>query len=104
MRFDVIRSPFMMLRDMAGSTAYDSVLKEYEAWWEQEGRAISDAVDRARTPWVRMFDAAGTRVDEILYPPEYWRMLKRGYRSGVVWRAFQDNSLLPSFLLQYITS
>ena len=104
MRFDVIRSPFMMLRDMAGPTAYDSVLQEYEAWWEQEGRAISDAVDRARTPWVRMFDAAGTRVDEILYPPEYWRMLKTGYRSGVVWRAFQDNSLLPSFLLLYITS
>ena len=47
MRWDVIRSPFMMLRDMAGSTAYDSVLQEYEAWWEQEGRAISDAVDRA---------------------------------------------------------
>jgi alkylation response protein AidB-like acyl-CoA dehydrogenase len=51
-----------------------------------------------------MFDTAGKRVDEILYPPEYWRMLKRGYRSGVLWRAFRDQSLLPSFLLIYLTS
>jgi acyl-CoA dehydrogenase len=104
MDFDFVRSPCALLHDMVGSTAYDGVLKEYEAWWEEEGRAISDAIDRAHTPWVRMFDLAGKRVDEILYPPEYWRMLKRGYRSGVLWRAFRDESLLPSFLLIYLTS
>ena len=50
--------------------------------------AISDAVDRASTPWVRMFDVQGKRIDEILFPPEYWKMLKQGYPAGVVWRAF----------------
>lgn len=104
MQFDVIRSPYALLCDMVGPTAYDAVLKDYDAWWDQEGRAISDAVDRVRTPWVRMFNAAGQRVDEILYPPEYWRMLKRGYLSGVLWRSFRDQSLLPSFLLIYLTS
>jgi len=104
MPFDFVRSPYALLQDMVGPTPYDGVLKEYEAWWEQEGRAISDAVDRAQTPWVRMFDTAGKRVDEILYPPDYRRMLKQGYRSGVLWRAFRDQTLLPSFLLLYLTS
>jgi len=104
MHLDSVRSPFAFLQSMAGSTPYDAVLKDYEAWWEQEGSAISDAVDRAGTPWLRMFDVAGKRVDEILYPPEYWRMLKRGYRSGVLWQAFRDQTLLPSFLLIYLTS
>jgi len=104
MPVDFVHSPCKLLHDMVGSTAYDAVLQEYEAWWEREGRGMSDAVDRAGTPWIRMFDAAGKRVDEILYSPEYWRMLKRGYGSGVLWRAFRDRSLLPSFLLIYLTS
>jgi alkylation response protein AidB-like acyl-CoA dehydrogenase len=104
MLFDFVRSPCALLHGLVGSTAYDAVLDAYQAWWEGEGCAVSDAVDRARTPWVRMFDTAGKRVDEILYPPEYWGMLKRGYCSGVLWRAFKDQSLLPSFLLIYLTS
>jgi acyl-CoA dehydrogenase len=104
MEFNVLRSPSAFLREMIGPTAYDPVLHEYESWWEREGRAISDAVDRAGTPWVRIFDAAGRRVDEILYPPEYWRMLKKGYGAGVLRRAFEDDSLLPSFFLIYLTS
>ena len=89
---------------MIGPTPYDSVLQGYEHWWEQEGRAISDSIDRGGTPWVRMFDAAGKRVDEILYPPDYWRMLKNGYKAGVLWRAFEQDSLLPAFLFIYLTS
>jgi len=100
----VVRSPCGFPTGMIGSTAYDEALREWESYWEKEGRAISEAVDRAGTPWVRMFDAAGKRVDEILYAPEYWHLLKKGYRSGVLWRAFEDNSLLPSFLLIYLTS
>jgi hypothetical protein len=46
-----------------------------------------------------MFDTRGKRVDEIQYPPGYWRMLKKGYGAGVLWRAFRDQSLVPSFLL-----
>ncbi len=104
MNFDALTSPTQFLREMIGSTPHDAVLREYEQWWEQEGRAISDSVDRAGTPWVRMFDAAGKRVDEILYPPDYWRMLKHGYKAGVLWRAFEQQSLVPAFLLIYLTS
>jgi alkylation response protein AidB-like acyl-CoA dehydrogenase len=104
MRFDNLHSPFALLHNLIGRTAYDSALQEYETWWQQEGQAISDAVDRARTPCVRMFDIAGKRVDEILYSPDYWRMLMQGYKAGVLWRAFRDKSLLPSFLLIYLTS
>src|SRR5690349_21315450 len=99
-----VRSPCSFLTEMIGRTAYDQALRDWDSYWEKEGRAISAAVDRAGTPWLRMFDVAGKRVDEILYQPEYWRLLKQGYKSGVIWRAFQDNSLLPSFLLIYLTS
>ncbi|MGH7600704.1 MAG: acyl-CoA dehydrogenase family protein, partial [bacterium] len=79
-------------------------LQEYETWWEKAGQAISHHVDRAGTPWLRMFNQFGKRVDEILFPPEYWKMLKRGYQTGVIWRAFEERSLLPSYLLGYVTS
>jgi len=102
--FDALASPCTFLRRMIGSTPYDSALAEYEAWWERDGRAISESVDRAGTPWLRMFDLTGKRVDEVLYSPDYWRMLKQGYRAGVLWRAFQDGSLLPAFLFIYLTS
>jgi alkylation response protein AidB-like acyl-CoA dehydrogenase len=51
-----------------------------------------------------MFDPHGTRVDEILYPPEYQTMLRRGYRSGVVWRTLEEKSLLPTYLLMHTIS
>jgi len=51
-----------------GIAADQTWLREYEAWFEAEGQQISDAADRAGTPWLRMFDRWGTRVDEILYP------------------------------------
>jgi len=68
-------SPVQFLQQV-GIPADQDWLREYEAWFEREGQGISDAVDRAGTPWLRMFDQWGARVDEILYPPEYWRMLK----------------------------
>ncbi len=51
-----------------------------------------------------MFDRYGKRVDEILYPREYQTMLRRGYRSGVVWRALEEESLTPTYLLMYTIS
>lgn len=104
MDLEKVRSPCGFLTAMIGPTTYDSVLREWENYWEKEGRAISEAVDRAGTPRLRMFDSAGKRVDEILYAPEYWRLLKNGYRSGALWRAFEDKTLLPSLLLMYVTS
>ena len=102
MSFDVLCSPVQFLQQV-GICAGQDWLREYETWFEGEGQGISDAVDRAGTPWLRMFDRWGARVDEILYPPEYWRMLKHGYRAGVLWRVFEQNSLIPAYLLLYAT-
>ncbi|MCI0697506.1 acyl-CoA dehydrogenase family protein [candidate division KSB1 bacterium] len=104
MTFDSLRSPAIYLRQMLGTVPHEETLQEYETWWEKAGQAISHSIDRAGTPWLRMFDPLGKRVDEILYPPEYWQMLKRGYQAGVIWRAFEERSLLPSYLLGYVTS
>jgi acyl-CoA dehydrogenase len=104
MSFDVLRSPLHFLQANLGGFRQPDWLLEYESWWEREGQGISAAVDRSGTPWLRMFDHFGTRVDEILYPPEYWRMLKKGYRAGVLWRVFEEDSLLPAYLSIYVTS
>jgi alkylation response protein AidB-like acyl-CoA dehydrogenase len=88
---------------MLGALPQEHALGDYESWWEAEGKSISDATDRAGTPWLRMFDRAGRRVDEVLFAPEYWRCLRKGYQAGVVWRAFAEESLLTCALLDYIT-
>jgi acyl-CoA dehydrogenase len=102
MSFDAVRSPVQFLQQ-SGIGANQDWLQEYEKWFEREGQGISDAVDQAGTPWLRMFGLSGERVDEILYPPEYWHMLRNGYRSGVIWRVFEQNSLMPAYLLLYLT-
>jgi hypothetical protein len=50
-----------------------------------------------------MFDLLGVRVDEILFPPKYWHMLRHGYRAGVLWRVFEENSLVSACLFLYVT-
>jgi alkylation response protein AidB-like acyl-CoA dehydrogenase len=102
--FDTLRSPLSFLRSRLQDVPHRDVLDAEEVWWKHEGRAISHAIDRAGTPWLRMFDRHGKRVDEILYPPEYQTMLRRGYRSGVVWRALEEKSLLPTYLLMHTIS
>jgi alkylation response protein AidB-like acyl-CoA dehydrogenase len=98
-----LRSPVSFLQDRLD---LDDVLhlSAYETWWNNEGARISEAIDRAGTPWLRMFDRNGNRVDEILFPSEYRRMLMKGYAEGVVWRALQERSLLTSLELLYIVS
>ena len=76
----------------------------YEEEWERRWRYVSEAIDRMGTVQLRMFDRWGNRVDELLYPPEYWDMLYAGYRAGVVGRVFRENSLKPFYVLGYITS
>lgn len=101
---DALLTPVAFQRAMwRVSLPHDSLLTDYERWWFEQGQAISDAVDRLGTPWLRMYDALGRRVDEVQYPPEYWEMLRRGYRDGVIWRCFEENSLLPFFLLGYVS-
>ncbi len=103
MNFEKLSSPTAFLQDMLHGLPHRDALREYEAWWEHEGKAISQAIDGAGTPWLRMFDLEGRRVDEIAYPPDYWRMLKHGYRAGVLWRSFADQSLIPAYLFIYVT-
>jgi len=94
-------SPLNFLQSRLQDIPHRDVLNAEERWWKNEGVAISDAIDRTGTPWLRMFDRLGKRVDEILYPREYQTILRRGYRSGVVWRTLEEKSLISSYLLIY---
>jgi len=98
---NALRSPMSFLQGRLENLPHRDLLGAEEAWWKSEGVAISGAIDRAGTPWLRMFDRLGKRVDEILYPREYQTILKRGYRSGVVWRALEEKSLIPTYSLIY---
>jgi acyl-CoA dehydrogenase len=98
-------SPVTWLQRFAPDVLF-AELGDYEHWWREQGRDVSDAVDRAGTPHLKMFDALGHRVDEIQFPPSYWQALTRGYEAGVVWRSFDQKhpSLFQSFALGYVTS
>jgi acyl-CoA dehydrogenase len=103
-QFDTIQSPLRFLQSTLSDVPLPDWLHAYQAWWEKDGQGISEATDRAGTPWLRMFELSGTRVDEILYPPEYWRMLRHGYQSGLIWRVLEENSIIPAGLGIYVTS
>jgi hypothetical protein len=62
------RLPVDFLKEMLPDLRAQGVLRNYEIWWQEEGKGISEATDRAGTPWLRMFDRFGNRVDEILLP------------------------------------
>ena len=104
MNLDTLRSPIDFLDQALGNIPCRDVLQADGTWWEDEGKAISDSIDRAGTPWLRMFDRFGARVDQILFPPDYERMLRRGYLSGVIWRALEEKSLIFTYLLMYHSS
>src|SRR6267143_3055990 len=95
---NALRSPVSFLQDRLQHIHHRDVLEAEETWWKSEGVAISDAIDRAGTPWLRMFDRLGKRVDEILYPREYQMILRRGYRAGVVWRSGRKIAALYIFV------
>lgn len=99
-----LESPLRFLESTQDGFHPPHWLQEYESWWQEEGQLISDAVDRAGTPWLRMFDRSGNRVDEILYSPDYWRMLRHGYQSGLLWRVSEESALFPAGLGIYATS
>ena len=102
MELQSLKSPLTFLGKLVPDSQLAS-LKDYESWWLTEGMPISDAVDRAGTPWLRMFDQFGSRTDGILFPPDYWKMLKRGYEAGVIWKAFEGDSLRMHYLIDYVT-
>lgn len=109
MSFEELRSPLRFLQSTLSDFRPPDWLQQYQCWWEKEGQDISDLTDRAGTPWLRMFDLSGTRVDEILYSPDYWRMLRHGYQTGLIWRVSEENAVFPAGLLPaalgiYLTS
>jgi alkylation response protein AidB-like acyl-CoA dehydrogenase len=97
-----LSSPTAFLADRLGDLPAAVELRAYEGWWESTGADVSAAIDRAGTPWLRMYDEHGARIDEILYPPEYRTLLQTGYRAGVV--AIAGPSLAMPYLLGYVTS
>ena len=100
----LLRSPLRFLQSMIPEVPHRDLLAAEEEWWKGEGGSISGDIDRGGTPWLRMFDRDGKRVDEILYPGEYQTMLRRGYRAGVVWRALEEKSLSPTYSLMHVIS
>ena len=100
----LLRSPLGFLQGRIPENPHRELMATEEEWWKSEGLLISGDIDRGGTPWLRMFDRDGKRVDEILYLREYQTMLKRGYRSGVVWRALEEKSPIPTYLLVYTIS
>lgn len=105
MNLEQLLSPVAFLKARLGELPHEKSLRGYQDWWEREGTAISEAVDRSGTPWLRLFDRQGGRVDEILFAPDYRRMLQRGYREGVVWRGLgEDGSLRQAYLPGYVTA
>jgi alkylation response protein AidB-like acyl-CoA dehydrogenase len=102
MNSEIFTRPLDMLRARLPDVTDAQTLEAYQTFWIERGIPISEAVDRQGTPTLRMFDRFGQRVDEILYPPDYWTMLREGYRAGVVWHALED-SLVAAYLLGYIT-
>jgi alkylation response protein AidB-like acyl-CoA dehydrogenase len=103
MNLETIRSPLSFIQCFIADEDKVTVLKEYQSWWRAEGMSISDAVDRAGTPHLRMFDRFGRRRDEILFPPDYWRMLRKGYETGAIWRSLDDDSLSMHYFIDYVT-
>ncbi len=104
MSYASLASPGDFLRQMLGGLPLENELRDYESWWEKEGKALSAAVDRSGTPWLKMYDRTGVRRDDILFSPAYRELLLEGYRRGVIWRSFEGKSLLPFYLLGYITA
>lgn len=104
MNLDTLSSPSDFLHRFIPEFAGDAILESYEDWMENSGSAISFAVDGAGTPRLRMFDIQGERIDEIGYSPDYWTLLKKGYKSGALWRVYKEDSLLPFFQIGYLTS
>lgn len=104
MTLETLESPTKFLKRMLTDIPFEDDLRDYEYWWEVEGKEISTAIDQLGTPWLKMFDAFGRRIDEILFPPVYWEMLRKGYKAGLVWRAFEAGSLIPAYLLGYLAA
>lgn len=96
--FDRLGDPFFLLPASRVGSSWPLWLTEYARWLDSEGQSLTDGVDRAGTPWLRMFDCFGKRIDELCMHPGARRMLVEGCRAGILWRSFEEHSLLPALL------
>jgi len=55
---NALRSPLSFLQSRLQDIPHRDVLDAEEGWWKNEGVAISAAIDRAGTPWLRMFESS----------------------------------------------
>ncbi len=100
----LLPSPVRFLEGRLGRLRAPEVLRGYEAYFEERGREISEAVDRAGTPKLRMFDRFGRRVDEVVFPREYRELVRKAYEAGVVFRAVEEGDLPASYEIGYVTA
>ena len=100
----LLPSPVRFLEGRLGRLRAPESLARYEAYFEERGKAISEAVDRAGTPKLLMFDRFGTRIDEVVFPPAYHELVRRAYEAGVVFRAVEEGDLAASYQIGYVTS
>ncbi len=100
----LLPSPGGFLRGRLGALRTPEILGRYEAWMEERGMGISEAVDRAGTAPLRMHDRFGNRIDEVVFPPGYRELLTKGYEAGVVFKAVEEGDLPASYQLGYVTS
>ena len=100
----LLPSPVRFLEGRLGPLRTPEVLAGYQAYFEERGKGISEAVDRAGTPPLRMFDRFGTRIDEVVFPPDYRELVTKGYEAGVVFKAVEEGDLLASYQVGYVTS
>ena len=99
-----LESPLAFLERAFDGEPLEFDLTRYEQWWRDTGQSISEAIDQAGTPRLKMFDQRGRRIDQIGYDSGYRQMLASGYRAGIVWRVFSQNELTPFFHFGYLTA
>lgn len=87
--------------DKGGYGLKDELL-DYERWFFERGERYSSYVDSLRTPWLKIYDELGRRVDEIQYPSEYWDLLYEGYKRGIIDEVFSKDSVIPFYLMLYV--
>jgi alkylation response protein AidB-like acyl-CoA dehydrogenase len=100
----LLPSPVRFLEGRLGQLRNPEALSRYEAYFEERGKGISEAVDRAGTPPLRMFDRFGKRIDEVVFPPEYRELVTKGYEAGVVFKAVEEGDIAASYQVGYVTS
>ena len=100
----LLPSPVRFLEGRLGRLRAPESLARYEAYFEERGRAVSEAVDRAGTPKLLMFDRFGNRIDEVVFPPAYHELVRKAYEAGVVFRAVEEGDLAASYQIGYVTS